>query len=362
MAGEKDPSARHELPTILYDMLEDARKAKQEDIVSWMPHGRAFKVHDRHEFETKIMPNYFTEKYDSFRFLLAQWGFLKLSRRGAKDRGGYYHKWFIQGKRHLCENAKKHEFIAAMPDFMPASDEPDLYELAKEEEAKEKSERGAKRSSKRKRKASGEKNESSESGSHSDKPDAPEGQSKNGTKKAPPPQHIDEPHSKSKVGEIRFDFDFESPSKLAVEKEQSLLNLSLCRYYLPPLLLSPRPYSILWNLPENDVRGKMKQGSQMFEVTEPNKHVHQEGEPANEGNKQSSKEQQMSNAKDPIQKEEKPADEEFINKVDIRADEAKKPVQEEEPMQPEPILKEEQLPEETKNPPSLLASENEASA
>ena len=57
--SEKELSARHELPRILYDMLDDASKENREYIVSWMPHGRAFKVHKGNEFESKIMPRYF---------------------------------------------------------------------------------------------------------------------------------------------------------------------------------------------------------------------------------------------------------------------------------------------------------------
>ena len=85
-------STRWEFPIKLYGMLDDVENENNQSIVSWMPHGRAFKVHDRVEFENKIMPRYFTEKYDSFRVLLGQWGFLRLSARKSRDRGTYYKK------------------------------------------------------------------------------------------------------------------------------------------------------------------------------------------------------------------------------------------------------------------------------
>ena len=43
-------------------MLEDAEKEGHTDIVSWQPHGRAFKVHKEAEFVEKIMPRYFSCK------------------------------------------------------------------------------------------------------------------------------------------------------------------------------------------------------------------------------------------------------------------------------------------------------------
>ena len=46
----------------IHEMLEDAEKEGHTDIVSWQPHGRAFKVHKEAEFVEKIMPRYFSCK------------------------------------------------------------------------------------------------------------------------------------------------------------------------------------------------------------------------------------------------------------------------------------------------------------
>jgi hypothetical protein len=133
MADKMDLSTRYEFPVKLHGMLLDVEREKNEKIVSWMSHGRAFKVHDRHDFEAKIMPRYFTEKYDSFRVLLGQWGFLRLSRHG-KDRGAYFHKLFIKGREHLVDGKDKVYMLADMPTFLAASDEPDLYAIAEKED------------------------------------------------------------------------------------------------------------------------------------------------------------------------------------------------------------------------------------
>ena len=128
-------STRYEFPRMLYDMLEAVTKDKQEHIVSWMPHGRAFKVHNPQAFEEQIMPMYFTEKYDSFRYLLGQWGFLRISR--GRDRGAYFHVHFIRGQRKMIVKATKDFMVQAMPEFLPASDEPDLYKFAEDVAAKQ---------------------------------------------------------------------------------------------------------------------------------------------------------------------------------------------------------------------------------
>jgi hypothetical protein len=114
---------------MLYKMLEDCTfDEKHCKIISWQPHGLAFKVHNRDELE-KILPMWFREKYESWRCLLEQWGFLKLTR--GNDRGCWYHKKFchhtssIRSKRSY-ENVEKEVFIDAMPEYLSFRDEPDL--------------------------------------------------------------------------------------------------------------------------------------------------------------------------------------------------------------------------------------------
>jgi hypothetical protein len=112
---------------MLYDMLEDTSKYDEKKaIVSWMPHRRAFKVHNPADFESKIMPNYFRERYSSFKYLLERWGFHRFSR--GKDRGAYYHTDFIRGQRERIENATKAYMLGAMPEYLSPKDEPNFYE------------------------------------------------------------------------------------------------------------------------------------------------------------------------------------------------------------------------------------------
>jgi len=125
-----EQSARFEFPKMLYKMLEDCTFDERYcHIVSWQPHGLAFKVHNRNELE-KILSRWFREKYESFRCLLEQWGFLKLAR--GKDRGCWYHKKFYyhqDSSNHSktnYEKVNKDDFIEAMPEYLSFRDEPDL--------------------------------------------------------------------------------------------------------------------------------------------------------------------------------------------------------------------------------------------
>ena len=43
-------------PWLLYCMLEDSLAHGTDEIVSWGSHGRAFRIHDRKAFESRIMP------------------------------------------------------------------------------------------------------------------------------------------------------------------------------------------------------------------------------------------------------------------------------------------------------------------
>ena len=55
-------------PWKLHKMLELADQEGFGNIVSWLPDGRSFKVHDPSTFVEQIMPNFFLQsKYKSFQ-------------------------------------------------------------------------------------------------------------------------------------------------------------------------------------------------------------------------------------------------------------------------------------------------------
>jgi hypothetical protein len=66
-----------------------------------MPHGRAWKIHNRELLMTEVVPKYFTmNKYQSFQRQINGWGF-KLLNQAGNDKGAYYHEYFSRGMPHL---------------------------------------------------------------------------------------------------------------------------------------------------------------------------------------------------------------------------------------------------------------------
>ncbi|KAL3807915.1 hypothetical protein ACHAXA_000354 [Cyclostephanos tholiformis] len=81
----------------LHRILEESEAAGLGHIISWQPHGRAFKIHNPTLFAEQIMRNYFPKmtKVASFQRQFNLYGFEKLSRAGP-DAGGYYHEAFLR--------------------------------------------------------------------------------------------------------------------------------------------------------------------------------------------------------------------------------------------------------------------------
>lgn len=87
-------------PLQLHQMLDDAENSGLTSIVSWRVHGRAFMVHKRDEFVDRILPYFFHQnKFASFQRQLNLYGFSRIST--GKDKGAYYHEWFLKGRQLL---------------------------------------------------------------------------------------------------------------------------------------------------------------------------------------------------------------------------------------------------------------------
>lgn len=92
-------------------MLRTCAKEDKQDIVSWLSHGKAFKVHNVPVFVSEILPLYFNQtKYKSFQRQLNLWGFDRIL--SGSEKGAYEHIQFLREKPNLChkltrERAKK---------------------------------------------------------------------------------------------------------------------------------------------------------------------------------------------------------------------------------------------------------------
>jgi hypothetical protein len=98
------------------------------DIVSWMPHGRSWRVWKPREFEVKVIPTYFEHnKFSSFIRQANGWGFRRITTKGP-DRNSYYHELFLQGVPHLAKMMQRPS--ANQKPVSDASTEPNFYGIA----------------------------------------------------------------------------------------------------------------------------------------------------------------------------------------------------------------------------------------
>jgi hypothetical protein len=112
-----DDAGTHALepfPEKVHRLLTDAEHDEAlAAIVSFLPHGRAFRVHQVEQFVTDILPQYFHQtKWSSFTRQLNLWGFSRLYQKGGsvKTSGGgtaFYHELFLRGCPDLCLYMKR---------------------------------------------------------------------------------------------------------------------------------------------------------------------------------------------------------------------------------------------------------------
>ena len=96
-------SCQETFPSKLFKILMSSEACGYSSIISWLPHGRTFKVHDDYRFEKEIMTKYFNHaKFDSFKRQLHLYGFQKVG-KAFTDSGAYFHEFFSIGRFDLCE-------------------------------------------------------------------------------------------------------------------------------------------------------------------------------------------------------------------------------------------------------------------
>jgi hypothetical protein len=100
--AKNDKQQAMPFPFALHNMLYFAEEEGLVPIVSWLPHGRAFRVKNKELFVAKMMSTYFKQtKFKSFQRQLNLWGFTRIT--DGADAGAYYHKYFIRSEAALCK-------------------------------------------------------------------------------------------------------------------------------------------------------------------------------------------------------------------------------------------------------------------
>ena len=113
-------------PYKLYETLNDKRS---ESSINWLPHGLAFRIHDKEEFSTHVMPRYFkTTKMRSFQRQLNLWGFQRIV-FGA-DIGAWWHVSFVMGHPQYLESIERTAIASnARNSLHHYNHNPDFYHL-----------------------------------------------------------------------------------------------------------------------------------------------------------------------------------------------------------------------------------------
>jgi HSF-type DNA-binding len=94
----KEASTANNFPLKLHRILERLESESSYDIISWLPHGQAFKVHDVNRFVNELMKKFFHQtKYSSFQRQLHMYNFQRITSKQNKDKGSYHHPSFIRG-------------------------------------------------------------------------------------------------------------------------------------------------------------------------------------------------------------------------------------------------------------------------
>mmetsp|Transcript_2736 Transcript_2736/g.4036 ORF Transcript_2736/g.4036 Transcript_2736/m.4036 type:complete len:502 (+) Transcript_2736:45-1550(+) len=95
---EKHKKSDRNFPARLHVILSNEQYSH---IISWMPHGRAWKVKNKELLVEEVIPKFFGQsKFASFARQLSGWGFKRLHQTGA-DFGCYYHECFLRGHPRL---------------------------------------------------------------------------------------------------------------------------------------------------------------------------------------------------------------------------------------------------------------------
>jgi len=98
---------REMFPVKVYKLLEQSEIDGYSSIVSWLPNGNGFMIHNKKLFERRVLKKYkFRSTFQSFKRQLYAYGFKKIGKR-FNDSGAYFHGKFIRGQKDLSSKIMK---------------------------------------------------------------------------------------------------------------------------------------------------------------------------------------------------------------------------------------------------------------
>jgi len=77
-----------------------------EAYITWLPHGRAWRIINKVFFEKKVIPHHFRHaRYASFMRQVNGWGFNRVTE--GPDHNSYYHQNFLRDYPELCREMQR---------------------------------------------------------------------------------------------------------------------------------------------------------------------------------------------------------------------------------------------------------------
>lgn len=87
-------------------MLLQLEEEQLDAIASFLPHGRAFMIHDVQRFCDEVLPRFFNNKnYQTFVRQLHLYGFRRAVSK--KEKGSYYHALFLRSRPSLVRYMRR---------------------------------------------------------------------------------------------------------------------------------------------------------------------------------------------------------------------------------------------------------------
>ncbi|KAL7534617.1 hypothetical protein ACHAXR_005999 [Thalassiosira sp. AJA248-18] len=123
-------TSREQFHVKLYAMLEMAalQGLGSSNTVSWLPHGRAFRILDQREFMEVVVPMFFKQtKIRSFYRQLNLWGFKRVSK--GVDAGAWHNEFFLRGAPEEMDKMVRTKIKGCRPVQLGDQEEPDFYSM-----------------------------------------------------------------------------------------------------------------------------------------------------------------------------------------------------------------------------------------
>jgi len=111
-------------------LMEVLDRGDMDNIITWLPHGRAFIVRHAQQLREIVLPRFFKQsKFMSFTRQLNLWGFKRITK--GTDAGAYYHELFLRGRPRLSMLMRRQKIKGTGIKLTPNPEtEPNFYNIS----------------------------------------------------------------------------------------------------------------------------------------------------------------------------------------------------------------------------------------